>query len=295
MTRRSVASPLWPGRRFDPRCWAGSAASPASSGCRRSFASRCSVSSTDGVGTKLKVAFRADRHDTVGIDLVAMGVNDVLVHGAEPLYFLDYIGARAWIRPASRRSCGGGARLPGGRLRVDRRRDGRAARSLRARRVRSGRLRRRRGGAAAGSWTAPACGPGDAVVGLASTGLHSNGYSLARKIVFEVMGLALDDPLPGTGRTVADELLEPTRIYVRPVLRALERLSVSAMAHITGGGLTGNVPAGAARGRSGRHRPEGWTVPPVFTTLQRAGQRRRQRDVSHLQHGNRLRDGGGGR
>jgi phosphoribosylformylglycinamidine cyclo-ligase len=229
------------------------------------------VSSTDGVGTKLKVAFRADRHDTVGIDLVAMGVNDVLVHGAEPLYFLDYIGCarldparvEAIVKGVARGCQEAGCALIGGEtaelpdLYAPGEYDlagfavgvAEHSRLLDGSRVRAG----------------------DAVVGLASSGLHSNGYSLARKIVFEVMGLGLDALLPDTGRTVADELLEPTRIYVRPVLRALERLSVGAMAHITGGGVTGNLPRVLPEGTRAVIDRKAWTVPAVFTTLQRAG------------------------
>jgi phosphoribosylformylglycinamidine cyclo-ligase len=229
------------------------------------------VSSTDGVGSKLKVAFQADRHDTVGIDLVAMGVNDVLVHGAEPLYFLDYIGT---------------ARLDPGR--VERLVAGVAEGCRQA------------GCALVGGETAElpdlyapgeydlagfAVGvverakivdgagvkPGDVVLGLASSGLHSNGYSLARRIVFDRMRLPLEAMLPGTGRTVADVLLEPTRIYVRAILPIRE--DVTAMAHVTGGGLTGNLPrvlpAGCravVRPAAGAERP-----PAVFRTLQEAG------------------------
>ena len=200
------------------------------------------VASTDGVGTKLKVAFLADRHDTVGIDLVAMGVNDLLVHGAEPLYFLDYIGT---------------ARLDPGRVET-------IVKGV----VAGCRLA---GCALVGGETAElpdlyapgeydlagfAVGvaerlglvdgsrvrPGDVVLGLPSSGLHSNGYTLARRIVFDVMKLTVDAMLPGTGRTVADELLTPTRIYAKPVRALLERVEVRAMAHVTGGGLPGNLP-----------------------------------------------------
>jgi phosphoribosylformylglycinamidine cyclo-ligase len=229
------------------------------------------VSSTDGVGTKLKIAFRANRHDTVGIDLVAMGVNDVLVHGAEPLYFLDYIGC-ARLDPARVEAIVGGVArgcqeagcsLIGGETAElsDLYAPGEydlagfaVGVAERSRLVDGSHVR-----------------PGDVVVGLPSSGLHANGYSLARKIVFEVMGLGIDAALPGTGRTVAEELLEPTRIYVRPVLRVLERLDVRAMAHITGGGLTGNLPRVLPEGCRVVINRTAWTVPPVFTTLQRAG------------------------
>ena len=229
------------------------------------------VSSTDGVGSKLKVAFRADRHDTVGIDLVAMGVNDVLVHGAEPLYFLDYIGtgrvdpARverivAGVAEGCRRA---GCALVGGEISempdiyasTEYDLVGFAVGVVEASRIVDGRAVR----------------PGDAVLGLASAGLHSNGYTLARKIVFDVMRLAIDAPMHGTGRTVADELLEPTRIYVRSVLRLLKEVDVHAMAHITGGGLPGNVPRVLPeRCRAVLHR-RAWSVPPVFEALRVAG------------------------
>ena len=229
------------------------------------------VSSTDGVGSKLKVAFMADRHDTVGIDLVAMGVNDVLVHGAEPLYFLDYIGisrldpARvetivAGVAEGCRRA---GCALVGGETAelpdlygpgeydlagfavgvVERSRiiDGRAVKA------------------------------GDRVLGLASSGLHSNGYSLARRIVFDVMRLDPGATFPGTSRSVLGELLEPTRIYAASVKAALEAGPVAAMAHVTGGGLTGNVPRVLPEGCRVVIRRASWNVPAIFETLRRAG------------------------
>ena len=229
------------------------------------------VSSTDGVGSKLKVAFRADRHDTVGIDLVAMNVNDILVHGAEPLYLLDYIGIGRVDPGRIEHIVGGiaegcrqaGCALVGGEISempdiyargeydlvgftvgvVERARiiDGRAVRA------------------------------GDVVLGLASSGLHSNGFTLARRIVFDVLRLTPDAELPGTGRRVADELLEPTRIYVAAVRQLLAEVDVHAMAHITGGGLAGNLsrvlPAGC---RAVLHR-SAWRVPAVFETLRTSG------------------------
>jgi phosphoribosylformylglycinamidine cyclo-ligase len=229
------------------------------------------VSSTDGVGSKLKVAFRADRHDTVGIDLVAMGVNDVLVHGAEPLYFLDYIGTGR-VDPARierivegvaegcRRA---GCALVGGEisempdLYTSGEYDlvGFAVGVVEASRILDGRAVR----------------PGDVVLGLASSGLHSNGLTLARRIVFDALKLGVDAPLPGTGRTVAEELLEPTRIYVQPILRLLKDVEVHAMAHITGGGLPGNVPRVMPEGCRAVLQRSAWRVPPVFEALREAG------------------------
>src|SRR6266705_3244931 len=194
------------------------------------------VSSTDGVGTKLKVAFLADRHDTVGVDLVAMGVNDVLAHGAEPLYFLDYIATarldpdrvETLVRGVAEGCRQAGCALVGGEtaelpdLYAPGEYDlaGFAVGIVeRSRIVDGSRVR-----------------PGDVVLGLAASGLHSNGYTLVRRIVFDMMKLGVDALLPGTGRTVADELLTPTRIYAKPVLALLERAEVHAMAHVTGGG-----------------------------------------------------------
>jgi phosphoribosylformylglycinamidine cyclo-ligase len=230
------------------------------------------VSSTDGVGSKLKIAFQADRHDTVGIDLVAMGVNDVLVHGAEPLYFLDYIGVSqvdpariehvvAGVAEGCRRA---GCALVGGEIAElpDLYKAGEydlagfAVGVVEKSRIIDGASVR----------------PGDVVLGLASSGLHSNGYSLARRIVFDVLELGLDAVFPGTGRSVADVMLEPTRIYVRPVLPVRDR--VRAMAHVTGGGLPGNLPRVLPQGCRAILRPATWrdSVAPVFGVLRDAGQ-----------------------
>jgi phosphoribosylformylglycinamidine cyclo-ligase len=227
------------------------------------------VSSTDGVGTKLKVAFMADRHDTVGIDLVAMGVNDLLVHGAEPLYFLDYIGiarlepavVEALVRGVAEgcRQAGcaliGGetAELPGLYALGEYDLAGFAVGIVERAQIIDG----------------AGVKPGDVVLGLASSGLHSNGYSLARQIVFDVLKLGLDATLPGTGRSVAEVLLEPTRIYVRSVLPVREH--VHAMAHVTGGGITGNLPRVLPEGCRALIRRRAWPVPPVFATLREAG------------------------
>jgi phosphoribosylformylglycinamidine cyclo-ligase len=229
------------------------------------------VSSTDGVGTKLKVAFLADRHDTVGIDLVAMGVNDLLVHGAEPLYFLDYIGTarldparvEALVRGVAEGCRQAGCALIGGEtaelpdLYAPGEYDlaGFAVGIVERARIVDG----------------AAVRPGDVVLGLPSSGLHSNGYSLARRIVFDVMKLAIDANLPGVGRTVADELLEPTRIYAAPVLALLKTCGVHAMAHITGGGITGNLPRVLPPGCRALVRRRAWEVPPVFRLLQDQG------------------------
>jgi phosphoribosylformylglycinamidine cyclo-ligase len=228
------------------------------------------VSSTDGVGTKLRIAIMADRHDTVGLDLVAMGVNDLLVHGAEPLFFLDYLavnrvepdlieaivgGIAAGCRQAGCALVGGetaemGAFYAPGEYDLAGFAVGVAERSALI--------------------TGEHVAVGDRVLGLASSGLHSNGYTLAREAIFGRMGLKLGDPIPGVGRRVVDELLEPTRIYVKPVLGLLREVRVRAMAHITGGGITENLPRVLPPGRRARIDPSAWRVPPIFTAIQRA-------------------------
>ncbi len=230
------------------------------------------VSSTDGVGSKLKVAIQADRHDTVGVDLVAMGVNDVLVHGAEPLYFLDYIGTsrldparvEALVTGIARGCREAGCSLVGGE--TAELPDLYAPGEYDLAGFAVGVVER------ASIIDGQAVRAGDAVLGLASSGLHSNGYSLARRIVFDVLGLSIDAVFPGLGRPVGDELLEPTRIYARAVRALLRRgVEVKAMAHITGGGLPGNLlrvlPAGCRAVLFRR----AWKVPTVFETLREAG------------------------
>jgi phosphoribosylformylglycinamidine cyclo-ligase len=229
------------------------------------------VSSTDGVGSKLKIACLAGRHDTVGIDLVAMGVNDILVPGAEPLYFLDYIsvgrldpgqieaivgGVAEGCRQAGCALVGGEMAehpdsLPPGEYDLAGFAVGIAERQ---RLIDGSKIR-----------------PGDVVLGLASSGLHSNGYSLVRRIVFDVMKLRVTDALPGTGRLVADELLTPTRIYARSIQTLLETVEVRGMAHVTGGGVTGNIPRVLPQGCRARLVRSSWSPPAVFETLRRAG------------------------
>jgi phosphoribosylformylglycinamidine cyclo-ligase len=228
------------------------------------------VSSTDGVGTKLRIAIMADRHDTVGLDLVAMGVNDLLVHGAEPLFFLDYLavhrvepdrieaivsGIAAGCLQAGCALVGGetaemGAFYAPGEYDLAGFAVGVAEQSLLV--------------------TGADVAVGDRVLGLASSGLHSNGYTLAREAIFGRMGLKLNDPIPGVGRPVVDELLEPTRIYVRPVLGLLREVTVKAMAHVTGGGITENLPRVLPAGRRACITASAWPVPPIFPAIQRA-------------------------
>jgi phosphoribosylformylglycinamidine cyclo-ligase len=232
------------------------------------------VSSTDGVGTKLKVAFLLDRHDTIGIDLVAMCVNDVVVQGAEPLFLLDYFacgrldprraaevvaGIAAGCREAGCALIGGEtAEMPGFYAEGEYDLAGFAVGA--AERVRL--------------LPSPDVRPGDRLVGLPSSGLHSNGFSLARRIVFERLGLAPTATVDALGRgtTVGEALLVPTRIYVRPLLACLEAgLPVLAAAHVTGGGLVENVPRVLPRGTRAVLDRRAWEAPPIFRFLQEAG------------------------
>ncbi|HOV79002.1 MAG TPA: phosphoribosylformylglycinamidine cyclo-ligase [Bacillota bacterium] len=229
------------------------------------------VSGTDGVGTKLRVAMLTDRHDTVGIDAVAMCVNDILAQGAEPLFFLDYLavgrlvpekvaavvsGVAEGCRRAGCALIGGEtAEMPGFYGPDEYDLAGFAVGVVERSRIVDGKD----------------IVPGDVLVGLPSSGLHSNGYSLARKVLFEINGYKADTYLEQLGRTVGEEMLEPTRIYVRTVLPMLERYRVKGLAHITGGGLTENVPRILPGGTAVNIRPGSWPVPPVFDLIAGAG------------------------
>ncbi len=229
------------------------------------------VSGCDGVGTKLRVAFAAEKHDTVGIDCVAMCVNDVLVQGAEPLFFLDYLamgklipgqvqqvvsGIAEGCRQAGCALLGGEtAEMPGFYTPGEYELAGFVVGMLdRPKMVNGSGIER-----------------GDAVVGLASNGLHSNGYSLARKVLLEEAGLKLTDPQPGLGLTLAEEMLKPTRIYVQPVLGALQKFAVKGMAHITGGGLPGNLPRILPAGLRADIEVGSWPEQPIFGMIGELG------------------------
>ena len=229
------------------------------------------VSGTDGVGTKLKVAFAADRHATVGIDLVAMCVNDVAVVGAEPLFFLDYFatgklsadqaaevvkGIAEGCRQAGCALIGGEtAELPGFYARGEYDLAGFAVGCVERSRILDGR----------------SVAPGDAVLGIASSGLHSNGYSLARKALLDRHPLDWAPPELGR-RTLAEALLEPTRIYAKDVLALLEAVPVKSLAHVTGGGLPGNVPRNLPDGTKAVLDARRWPRPPIFDLVQREGE-----------------------
>jgi phosphoribosylformylglycinamidine cyclo-ligase len=226
------------------------------------------VSGTDGVGTKLKLAFELDRHDTVGIDLVAMSVNDILVQGAEPLFFLDYFacgklnlntaadvirGIAAGCEQAQCALIGGEtAEMPGMYPPGEYDLAGFAVGVVEKSRIIDGHD----------------IVAGDVVLGLASNGAHSNGYSLIRKIL-ERSRADLDAPFDG--RPFGDVILAPTRIYVRPVLGLVDALPVKGMAHITGGGLTGNIPRILPKSVVADIDAQGWAQPPLFRWLQEAG------------------------
>ncbi len=226
------------------------------------------VSGADGVGTKLKVAFALNRHDTIGQDLVAMNVNDVLCAGATPLFFLDYLGtgklevgvAEDVIRGVADGCIKAGCALIGGEtaelpsLYSDGEYD--------------------LAGFCVGIVDRPkivdgtTVQTGDVILGLPSSGLHSNGYSLARKLLEP---LRLNTQIEGLNSTIGETLLVPTTIYVKPVLGVLETVQIKAMSHITGGGFYGNIPRALPPGTKAVIRRDSWTIPPIFGLIQRTG------------------------
>ena len=227
------------------------------------------VSGTDGVGTKLKLAFEWDIHHTVGIDLVAMSVNDILVQGAEPLFFLDYFAcgkldvARATdvikgiAEGCEQSGCaligGETAEMPGMYPEGEYDLAGFAVGVVEKSKVINGRSIR----------------PGDVVLGLASNGAHSNGYSLIRKII-ERSNPDLDAEFDG-GQTLRQAVIAPTRLYVKPILAALEKFEIKGMAHITGGGLTENIPRVLPENCVAQIDAQSWPLPKLFQWLQQAG------------------------
>jgi phosphoribosylformylglycinamidine cyclo-ligase len=226
------------------------------------------VSGTDGVGTKLKLAFELNKHDTVGIDLVAMSVNDILVQGAEPLFFLDYfacgkleVGVAAQVIKGIAEGCeqsgcalvgGETAEMPGMYPAGEYDLAGFAVGCADKSKLIDG----------------TTIAAGDVVLGLASSGAHSNGYSLIRKLI-EKSGIDFESDFHG--RKFKDVVMEPTRIYVKSLLKLIEALPVKGMAHITGGGITENIPRVLPAGLTAEIRADGWPLPPLFQWLQAQG------------------------
>ena len=226
------------------------------------------VSGTDGVGTKLKLAFQLNKHDTVGIDLVAMSVNDILVQGAEPLFFLDYfacgkleVGTAAQVIKGIAEGCeqagcalvgGETAEMPGMYPAGEYDLAGFAVGCVEKDAIING----------------STITEGDVVLGLASSGAHSNGYSLVRKLI-ELSGISMDSNFHG--KPFREVVMAPTRIYVKPLLKLLAALPVKGMAHITGGGLTGNVPRVLPENLTAEIDGRSWTMPPLFQWLQAQG------------------------
>lgn len=226
------------------------------------------VSGTDGVGTKLKLAFELNKHDTVGIDLVAMSVNDILVQGAEPLFFLDYfacgkleVGTAAQVIKGIAEGCeqsgcalvgGETAEMPGMYPAGEYDLAGFAVGCVDKESIING----------------TTIAAGDVVLGLASSGAHSNGYSLIRKLI---ANSGIDFESDFHGKPFKDVVMAPTRIYVKPLLQLIATLPVKGMAHITGGGITENVPRVLPAGLTAEIKKGSWTMPPLFTWLQAQG------------------------
>lgn len=229
------------------------------------------VSGTDGVGTKLMLAFMMDQHETIGIDAVAMCVNDIVVQGAEPLYFLDYIACgkaepnriEAIVKGIADGCQQAGCALVGGETAempgmYDEEEYDLAGFAVGA--CEKSRL-----------ITGERIQSGDVLIGLASDGIHSNGYSLVRKILLEQANISLDKHVEELGCTLGEELLRPTRIYVKPILSVLEKFEIKGMAHITGGGFIENVPRMLPDGLGAKLYEEKWEIPAIFTLMESVG------------------------
>ncbi|HDZ21774.1 hypothetical protein LCGC14_0454560 [marine sediment metagenome] len=243
---------------------------------KRNYRDPILTACTDGVGTKLKVAIAANRLDTVGIDLVAMNVNDLICCGAEPLFFLDYIAAGKLdpdrmadvVKGISDGCVQSGCALLGGE--TAEMPDFYKPKDFDLAGFSVGVIERRR------MIDGSRCLPGDVAIALASSGLHSNGYALARRVLLGPGGLRLTDtPAELNGATIADEMLQPTRIYVRAVLSVLGayrvKRPVKAMAHITGGGLPGNLPRALPEGLTVRIKRNSWQTPGIFRLIAKTG------------------------
>ncbi|PWV95317.1 phosphoribosylformylglycinamidine cyclo-ligase [Paenibacillus cellulosilyticus] len=230
------------------------------------------VSGTDGVGTKLKIAFAMDKHDTIGIDAVAMCVNDIIVQGAEPLFFLDYLacgkvepekieaivkGIADGCQQAGCALIGGEtAEMPGMYQGEEYDIAGFTVGIVDKKKIIDG----------------TTIAPGDAVIGIASSGIHSNGYSLVRRLLLEQSGYSLQDALPELdGAKLGDVLIEPTKIYVKSALALAEQVSVKGMAHITGGGFIENIPRVLPDGVNVNVEYGSWPIQPIFNLMQAKG------------------------
>jgi phosphoribosylformylglycinamidine cyclo-ligase len=229
------------------------------------------VSSTDGVGTKLKIAHLMDKHDTIGIDLVAMSVNDVVVQGAEPLFFLDYLatgkieveksvkiveGVVAGCKQAGCTLIGGEtAEMPGFYKDGEYDLAGFCVGVVDSEKLIDG----------------STISVNDRIIGVASSGLHSNGFSLARKILLDDAKLQVTDRVSGLAKTIGEELLEPTRIYVKPILNLLKNFNVKGLVHITGGGFYDNIPRIIPQSCRCIISGNSWEIPPIFQVMKEIG------------------------
>jgi len=229
------------------------------------------VSSTDGVGTKLKIAHLMDKHDTIGIDLVAMSVNDVVVQGAEPLFFLDYLatgkieveksvkiveGVVTGCKQAGCTLIGGEtAEMPGFYKDGEYDLAGFCVGVVESEKLIDG----------------STISVNDRIIGVASSGLHSNGFSLARKILLEDAKLQVTDRVSGLAKTIGEELLEPTRIYVKPILNLLKNFNVKGLVHITGGGFYDNIPRIIPQSCRCIISGNSWEIPPIFQVMKEIG------------------------
>ncbi len=230
------------------------------------------VSGTDGVGTKLKIAFALNKHNTVGIDLVAMSVNDIITCGAKPLFFLDYIsigklskkvvvelikGVTEGCKMAGCALLGGEtAEMPGFYPEGEYDLAGFAVGIVEKDKIIDGKEIKE----------------GDSVIGIASNGLHSNGFSLARKVLLESNKYKIGDTVSSFGEYLGEELLGPTKIYIHPVLHLLEKYKILGIAHITGGGIVENIPRILPEGVSVRINQKSWPKPPIFPLIQKEGE-----------------------
>ncbi|KKC47859.1 MULTISPECIES: phosphoribosylformylglycinamidine cyclo-ligase [Paenibacillus] len=230
------------------------------------------VSGTDGVGTKLMLAFAMDKHDTIGIDAVAMCVNDIIVQGAEPLFFLDYL-ATGKVEPSKIEAIVAGiaegcvqagcaliggetAEMPGMYTPEEYDIGGFTVGVVDRKKIIDG----------------TSIAPGDAVIGLASSGIHSNGYSLVRRLLLEQAGYGLQDELQELGgKKLGDVLIEPTKIYVKSALELIKRVEVKGMAHITGGGFIENIPRVLPEGVNVEIQYGSWPIQPIFSLMQQKG------------------------